>query len=138
MINFDRLKVARKACGLTQQQVSELLAVERSTYAYYELGVLSPSLEKTKKLASIFHVDVDWLLCDDLINEDKKSKKWNAPETTLEILAQIKEMNITELSKNERALVSLFRLANKDGRQEDVFRTLYKMAGIRDEEDEKD
>lgn len=136
MLNSDRLKIARKACGLTQQQVSELLGVDRSTYAYYELGVSSPSLDRAMKLASMFHVEIDWLFRDDE-SEEKKTDKWSAPETVLEALAQIKEMKITELSKDERALVSLYRLASKDGHQDDLFKALYQIAGITDEEDEE-
>lgn len=122
MLICDRLKAARKECKLTQLQVADLLGIDRSTYAYYELGVSNPSIENLVKLASIFKVDVDFL-----IGSDKKANSWKAPENTLEIIRKIKEKNISELSKDERMIVSFFRILNQSGKRDEVFKLLYEM-----------
>jgi len=56
------LKLKRKQLGLTQQLMSDLLNLERSTYAYYETGKTSPSLETLSKLAAMFDCSIEDLL----------------------------------------------------------------------------
>lgn len=51
------LKQCRKNAGLTQQQIASVLNVERSTYAYYEVGKTSPSCSFVLKIAKILNVD---------------------------------------------------------------------------------
>lgn len=52
------LKYYRNKCGLTQQDVSELLGFERSSYTYYESGKTTPDLETLIRLAKIFNVNI--------------------------------------------------------------------------------
>lgn len=40
----------RKKLGLTQQQVSELIGVNRNTYSSYEIGAITPSLDVAIKI----------------------------------------------------------------------------------------
>ncbi len=56
------LKTARKAKGLTQLQVAELLGVTKSTYCGYETGKRQPDVKKIKRLAEILSVPADTLL----------------------------------------------------------------------------
>lgn len=58
----DKLKEYRMACGLSQQQVADLLNVHRSTYSYYELGTTEPSLDNLLRLSRMFRVDLYELL----------------------------------------------------------------------------
>lgn len=58
----ERLRNARKNCGLTQQQVAQKLGVTPSTYCGYETGKREPDVEKVKLLASILHISADALL----------------------------------------------------------------------------
>lgn len=39
----------RKMCGFTQQQVADMLNLNRTTYTKYETGVSEPSIEIMKK-----------------------------------------------------------------------------------------
>ena len=57
------LRQHRECLGLTQEQVAQALHIDRSTYAYYELGRSNPSLEAIVRLANIFGVTTDALLC---------------------------------------------------------------------------
>ena len=52
----------RKLCGLTQQQVADLLAVNRTTYTKYETCSTEPSLEILKRIAEIFDIQPALLL----------------------------------------------------------------------------
>lgn len=106
MFLVERLKAARKECKMTQQQVAALLGIDRSTYAYYELGVSTPSLDNIAALASIFKTEIEWF-CGADANEN-----WNSSESELQLIKAVKEKGMAELSKEERQLVALFRMAS--------------------------
>lgn len=56
------LKQHRKALGLTQAQVAQALHMDRSTYAYYELGRASPSIATAVKFADLYGITLDALI----------------------------------------------------------------------------
>lgn len=56
----------RKQKGLTQEQVSKLLAISRPTYNAYELGTVDPPLEKAIEIKKLFKYDKD----DIFLNEN--------------------------------------------------------------------
>jgi len=56
------LKGLRKQKKLTQQDLAEIIGVDRVTLARYESGARLPSLEVLIKLADFFEVSVDYLL----------------------------------------------------------------------------
>lgn len=51
----------RKAYGLTQEQVANILKIKRSTYAYYERNII-PTPEIIQKLSKLFTISVHELL----------------------------------------------------------------------------
>ncbi len=55
----------RENCGYTQQQIAEALSIDRSTYAYYEIGKTTPDINTIIKLAKIFHISYNELLDDE-------------------------------------------------------------------------
>ena len=57
-----KIKEARVAKHLTQQEFADLLGSCRSTVANYELGRRNPSLEELVKIADILDVDTNYLL----------------------------------------------------------------------------
>ena len=56
------LRQWRKQGGYTQQQMAEFLAVHRTTYTKYELGVVEPSLEMVCRMADLMGCSTDALL----------------------------------------------------------------------------
>ena len=58
MYDNTTLKTLRRKNGLTQQQVADLLRMERSTYAYYETGRSTPSINTVIKLARMYKVNL--------------------------------------------------------------------------------
>jgi len=58
----ERLKIARKNAGYTQDDIAEHLNVIRQTYSAYETGRSKPDSETLNKLAKMYGVSVDWLL----------------------------------------------------------------------------
>lgn len=58
----EKLKAARKACGYTQQQIADLMKIDKSTYCGYETGKRQPDVQKIKQLSEILGVSGDTLL----------------------------------------------------------------------------
>lgn len=56
----EKIKVARKAAGLTQQQVADATGIDRQVYSMYERGARNPRLEKLEKIAEACGVTLDY------------------------------------------------------------------------------
>ena len=62
MIFPERLKQLRQKKGLTQQEIADLVHVNRVTYTNWEKGKREPSFENLVKLASVLGTSTDYLL----------------------------------------------------------------------------
>ncbi len=58
----ENLKIYRKKCGYTQEEVAEQLHVVRQTLSKWEKGVSVPDADLLIRLANIYDVSVDELL----------------------------------------------------------------------------
>lgn len=58
----QKLAKARKDAGYTQEDISKILNIGRSTLANYESGRTKPDLETLAQLADFYCVSLDWLL----------------------------------------------------------------------------
>lgn len=58
----DNLKNLRKAVGLSQTQLADMLNVSNRTVSHWEHGNSEPSLSQLKELKSILRVEYDDLL----------------------------------------------------------------------------
>lgn len=114
-------KTLRTNCTLTQQQVADVLHIDRSTYAYYERGTTEPDLKALKKLASVFNVDPTYLLPDedgklavrvsDVTEADgHKKKAMKREEESLDT----RDDKIYTLSKEEKSFLSRFRVLTNE------------------------
>ncbi|AUS87767.1 helix-turn-helix transcriptional regulator [Lysinibacillus capsici] len=56
------LKRLRTEKGLSQKELTDLLTINRSTYARYETSSTQPDFETLSKLADFYDVSVDYLL----------------------------------------------------------------------------
>ena len=59
---MKNLKIIRKHHKMTQQQVSSLLGISRTTYTQYETDVSRPDFKTIEALKNIFQVPTDFLL----------------------------------------------------------------------------
>ena len=59
---YDRIRALRKDQGWTQQQMADLLHINRRTYSTYETSGGFISLETLSNIANIHHTSVDYLL----------------------------------------------------------------------------
>jgi len=58
----ENLKLLRKAKGMTQEEVAELISVTRQTVSSYESGRTQPDLETLKRLAEAYQADLNDVL----------------------------------------------------------------------------
>ena len=92
----DRLSELRRDFGYTQEDLSLLLKINRSSISNYEQGINEPSLSTIVKLANLYNVSTDYLLCRtkeknnfNLLSKDNK-------ELILKFNNLLNEYNITK------------------------------------------
>lgn len=61
-----RLRSSRMKNGYTQQNMADILGISLNAYQKYEQAERAPSLECLVKIADIFNVPTDYLLCRDV------------------------------------------------------------------------
>lgn len=57
-----KIKELRKNKGLTQEDISKILNIARSTYNGYEQEISEPNIETLCKLADYYNVTLDYLV----------------------------------------------------------------------------
>ncbi len=117
------LKRLRENSGYTQQQIADALSVDRSTYAYYEIGKTTPDINTIIKLAKIFNVSYTEIFETE---ETESRKNLNDFSDDLYYKYDMKNINhIYELTKKEKTLISLYRVLPIDI-QDDVISSVKK------------
>lgn len=96
MINGKRLKELRKAKGLNQTELGEILGVSKSSICCYENGTRNPALETVIDLMHLFGVSADYLL-----GSDNLIKVVDNDEITYTSLSKEELMFLEELKKNK-------------------------------------
>ena len=61
-MKYERIRNLREDNDKTQQEIAELLFINRRTYAAYENGVNSMTPDTLCKIADIYGTSVDYLL----------------------------------------------------------------------------
>ncbi len=59
---YQRIRNLREDADMTQQQMADLLFINRRTYSGYETGVRMIPPEALGKIADIFETSVDYLM----------------------------------------------------------------------------
>ena len=68
----EKLKELRKNKGISQEALSEVLAVSRQSISKYENGTAEPDFEKLAIIADFFQVSYDYLLADSQREDSQK------------------------------------------------------------------
>ena len=71
----EKIKAARVAHGLTQEDISQLLCISRQAVSKWENGVNEPDIMSIVRLSDILGVSLDELLRDDLPLVKKLARK---------------------------------------------------------------
>ncbi len=112
--NFPaNLKKLREENQLTQQQLADLLNLERSSIAKYEKGKSTPNPETLLAIAKIFNVTVDYLIRGNL-SEVTNEVHSQTPEYNESPLPLMSAQRMFELTNDEQFLVIYFRMLDRD------------------------
>ncbi|WMM24089.1 helix-turn-helix transcriptional regulator [Tissierella sp. MB52-C2] len=98
----ENLKKLRSCKGLTQEEVSKDLNMNRATYAHYETGRREPDVGTLKLLANYFNVTTD-----ELLGEYSSISKNNSLVTESKLANRIKELR-TELDLTQEEFGKIF------------------------------
>lgn len=71
----NKIARKRKDLGMTQIDFAEKLSVTRQTVSRWEAGTVLPDIDKISDIADILNVSCDYLLKDDLNEEDQAAPK---------------------------------------------------------------
>lgn len=114
----EKIREAREALKLNQQQLSDLVGVSKRSIAAYETTDTKPRGNMARKLASALQVSVDYLLNDDIIDPKHGIEKSPYVEETRERLGAkaAKEMDVL-LEQN----MALFAGGELDQEAKDAF-----------------
>lgn len=103
MLN-DQIRLIRKFNGYTQQQIADILKIDRSTYASYEIGRNRPDIAVLQNFAKIFKVTVDYIL--NLTEDSVYRLRDDTNEFNKE---RHKNLLLSELSADEKILIGIYR-----------------------------
>ncbi len=101
----QRIKLAREAKGLTQEQLAEKLALTACHISVIERGIKAPRLETLVGILNILEVDANYILTDVLsvsneITSSLLSKKLSAlSETQQKKILKVLDTLIQEISQ---------------------------------------
>ena len=77
----EKLQELRKAKGMTQEELAEVLYVSRTAISKWESGRGTPSIESLKQLSAFFSISIDDLLSAEkalsLAEQENKAKQQN-------------------------------------------------------------
>lgn len=123
----DKLRDIRERSGFTQQQVATALNIDRSSYASYEIGRSQPSPSTLVILAKLFNTSLEELLDDELattyVRDTGRDRFSSATEPYVAAASRYfsnlsRSAHVYDLSKDEHALLCLYRAADKELRRE--------------------
>ena len=122
----DRLRAIRKEHGLTQQNIADVLGVDRTTYTVYEGGSITPSPATLVKLSQIYNVTVGYLIG---VEENHPELRKIPEEKQMEKLLSSDPMSL--LKKEEKELLLYFRVISDEEKRKiiDEMKTLAQRSG---------
>lgn len=92
MIVGERLKIARKKKGYSQQELGDLLGVSKVSVCSYEKGIRTPNMKNFLDLIDILDIEPNYILGRDIdvvAEEDEKYKAVLSKED-LKIIKELK------------------------------------------------
>ncbi len=102
----ENLRLLRRACGFSQEEVANVLGVDRSAYSYYESGKTEPNMKNLVKIARMYRVSTDTLLDNEGFAATLCVDNEQVPETNMPVVIL---RNLKQCSNDERTLIALFR-----------------------------
>lgn len=107
----ESLRKIRKAHKLTQQDIANVLGVDRTTYTLYETGSTNPPLETLAKLSKMYNATIGYILGTEENNHSERLNKAS-------FAAEDEVDPVAFLSKDERKLLLSYRVLSPEKKQQ--------------------
>ena len=107
----ENIRKLRKSHKLTQQEVADILALDRSTYTFYEIGKTNPQPESLRKLSDTYNVTIGYIY----------GVEKNCPEAKLgstESFESLDRETQNLITKQERFLLMAYRSLEADKKED--------------------
>lgn len=98
MINFQRLKDIREDNDISQEKISKILGVKRSTYSLWELGINIIPLKYLCRFSDYFKVSLDYVLG---ISKNKNSKNLITGLSITTLGSNMKKVRVKKMLSQE-------------------------------------
>lgn len=130
----EKLKVLRKKKGLTQQEIADLVHVDRVRITNWENGKREPNFENLSMLACIFDVSIDFLLSENLEVSKERYLKFKKEKKKV-FSERLKELRLkkglTQTELGEKVGVKQSTFTNwENGKREPSYENLVKLADL--------
>lgn len=106
-----QMRLLRKTNNYTQQQIADILQIDRTTYTAYELCKNTPDIMLLDAFAKIFSVSIDYILNIDTQHPEKLCDNKTVYQTARA------ESLVSELTRDERELLAGYRLLDDKGKR---------------------
>ncbi|MDD2469587.1 MAG: helix-turn-helix transcriptional regulator [Bacilli bacterium] len=114
MLIGKRLKDLRKAKGLNQQQLGNLINVTKVSICCYERGTRTPNLDTLQDLLNVFDVSADYLLGNDkkahVVSEGEEPYNINISKEIADLINELKlnkDLYQKVMEENPKRIVEL-------------------------------
>lgn len=114
----DRILAYRKAKGLSQEELAEVLNVSRQTISKWETGQSQPDLDKLLPLCELFEISADELLGKEIVKNTtqkksltKKQKLFFCMLLYLVAILAMPLLNLFQLANQLISMIIVFLLA---------------------------
>ncbi|MBQ7296136.1 MAG: helix-turn-helix transcriptional regulator [Clostridia bacterium] len=107
----ESLRRIRKAHKLTQQDIANVLGVDRTTYTLYETGSTNPPIETLEKLSNMYNATIGYILGTEENNHPERLGK-------ADMVAEDNVDPIAYLSKDERRLLLSYRVLSEQKKEQ--------------------
>ena len=106
-----QMRLLRKTNNYTQQQIADILQIDRTTYTAYELCKNTPDIMLLDAFAKIFSVSIDFILHIDLEHPEKLCDQTENYQT------ERTEELVSTLTRDERELLAGYRILDEKGKR---------------------
>lgn len=112
----SRLRQLRSETGLTQEELSKRLHINRTTYAHYETGRRLPDMETIRMLANFFDCSVDYIIGESNMRKSKQedTSPEELPKSLEEYVKQADELTLygdAVSEKDKKAILAALKAA---------------------------
>lgn len=105
MTLHEKIYILRKKNGLSQEALAESLGVSRQSVSKWETGEATPEVSKLLSLSKLFGVTTDYLLNDEMEEENLSEAAKNEMPSSDFAVTSISESTPRKKSRNVRTLV---------------------------------